>query len=120
LSTAHYTVGYNAFFACTNLTALYFKGDAPAGSGAFGFAWPTTAVAYYLPGTSGWSAKWDIIPTALWLLPNPMMLTFEPNFGVRTNNFGFTVSCHEHSCRCGSFHNPGRPSLVRRRNPHSH
>jgi hypothetical protein len=85
-------VGYGAFFACSNLTALYFKGDAPAGSGAFGFARPTTAVAYYLLGTSGWSPTWDIIPTALWHLPNPMMLTFEPNFGVRTNNFGFTVS----------------------------
>jgi hypothetical protein len=91
-------VGYGAFAGCTNLRAVYFTGNAPvdADPQAFGKAdntpMNTNAVAYYLPGTTGWSATFAGIPTALWLLPNPTILTFEPNFGVRTNNFGFTVS----------------------------
>jgi hypothetical protein len=26
------------------------------------------------------------------MLPNPTILNFEPNFGVQTNQFGFTIS----------------------------
>lgn len=88
-------IGNSAFAGCTNLTAVYFDGNAPtAALGVFGSesATDSKAIAYYLPGTTGWSATFDGIPTALWFLPNPMILAFEPNFGVRTNNFGFTIS----------------------------
>jgi hypothetical protein len=87
-----------AFIGCTNLAAVYFRGNAPIGPYAFGGDPPVgvdpqvNTIAYYLPGTSGWSSKFAGIPTALWHLPGPTVLTFEPNFGVRTNNFGFTVS----------------------------
>ena len=50
---------------------------------------------YYLPGTTGWGTPGSTFggcPTALWHLPNPAILNFEPNFGVRTNRFGFTIS----------------------------
>jgi hypothetical protein len=83
-------IGDSAFFLCTNLTAVYFEGNTPAvGGGVFGDRWFTKAIAYYLPGTTGWSATFAGIPTALW---KPAILTLEPNFGVRTNTFGFTVS----------------------------
>jgi hypothetical protein len=81
------SIGDQAFLGCSNLTAVYFEGNAP-------FCFPKTfggskAIAYYLPGTTGWSATLGGIPTALW---KPTILTLEPNFGVRTNNFGFSVS----------------------------
>jgi hypothetical protein len=47
---------------------------------------------FYLPGTTGWSATFGGVPTALWLLSNPVILNFEPNFGVQTNCFGFSIS----------------------------
>jgi hypothetical protein len=45
-----------------------------------------------LPGTTGWGSTFDSCPTALWFLPNPAILNFEPTFGVQTNCFGFTIS----------------------------
>jgi hypothetical protein len=47
---------------------------------------------FYLPWTTGWSATFGGVPTALWLLSNPVILNFEPNFGVQTNCFGFSIS----------------------------
>jgi hypothetical protein len=51
---------------------------------------PTTV--YYLPGTTGWSTNFAGLPTALWVLPYPLILTTAPSFGVQTNGFGFTIS----------------------------
>jgi hypothetical protein len=53
------------------------------------------ATVYYLPGTTGWGTPGSLFggcPTALWMLPNPMILNYEPSFGVRTNRFGFIIS----------------------------
>jgi len=47
---------------------------------------------YYLPGTTGWGPTFGDRPTALWSLPNPLILDFGPSFGVQTNAFGFTIS----------------------------
>src|SRR5258707_3048196 len=47
---------------------------------------------YYLPGTAGWGSTLAGSPTAPWTLPYPLILTSNPSFGVRTNQFGFTVS----------------------------
>jgi len=63
-------------------------GNAPVvGGGAFAIDYG--AVAYYLPGTTGWGPTIDFIPTALW---NPQVQTSGPSFGVGTNGFGFTIT----------------------------
>jgi hypothetical protein len=43
-----------------------------------------------LPGTTGWGSTFGGIPTALWSLPYPLILN--GSLGVRSNQFGFTVS----------------------------
>ncbi|MGA2750604.1 MAG: hypothetical protein ABSG59_17670, partial [Verrucomicrobiota bacterium] len=47
---------------------------------------------YYLPGTTGWRTNFDGIPTALWTLPNPMILNNSTKFGLQPGGFSFTVS----------------------------
>jgi hypothetical protein len=79
-------------FVFSALAAVYFQGDAPGPdfqSSAFGF---DNATVYYLPGTAGWDATFAGLPTALWFLPNPLILTQGPGFGVQSNGFGFVVS----------------------------
>jgi hypothetical protein len=92
------SIGDYAFNGCERLRGVYFTGDAPsADSTAFSgsAAWTTDpATAYYLPGTTGWSefsANTGLL-TALWFLPNPLILNSGPNFGVQTNQFGFIIS----------------------------
>jgi len=86
-------IGSQTFRGCPALQGIFFKGDAPLyGFDGSIFDGDTNAVAYYLPGTTGWDATFAGRPTALWFLPQPMILTFEPDFGVRTNQFGFTIS----------------------------
>jgi hypothetical protein len=60
--------------------------------GAFTFDGAANAVVYYLPGTSGWDTTFAGVPTALWLLPYPMILDFEPGFGAQSSGFAFTIS----------------------------
>jgi hypothetical protein len=45
-----------------------------------------------LPGTTGWGAMFDGLPTALWFLPNPLILNHSARFGVQPGGFGFTIS----------------------------
>jgi hypothetical protein len=45
-----------------------------------------------LPGTTGWDSTFAGRPTALWWLPNPLILNFESGFGVQSNKFNFTIS----------------------------
>jgi hypothetical protein len=45
-----------------------------------------------LPGTTGWGSTFGGRPTALWFLPNPLILNNGPSFGVKTNLFGFIIS----------------------------
>ncbi len=77
-----------AFFGCTNLTGVYFAGNAPS-VGALVFSGANHATVYYLPGTTGWGMWFGGRPTALWL---PQVQTGDATFGVRTNEFGFTVT----------------------------
>jgi BspA type Leucine rich repeat region (6 copies) len=87
------TIVGGAFLSCPNLLGVYFEGNAPSSSESF--SQDGNATAYYLPGTLGWSPRFGDpygLPTAPWYLPNPAVLTFEPNFGIRTNRFGFTIS----------------------------
>ncbi len=90
------TISGEAFEACTNLTAVYFQGDAPLfGTNAvpvYPFIPPSNVTVYYLPGTTSWKMTYGGRPTAIWLLPNPLILAEPPSFGVRASGFGFTVS----------------------------
>jgi len=85
------SIGNYSFYYCTSLTGVYFNGNATS-LGDFVFSGDNNATVYYLPGTTGWNSTFGGLPTALWLLPNPTILNFEPNFGVQNNSFGFTIS----------------------------
>jgi len=84
-------IGDYAFEFCSNLTSIYFQGNAPTVGGTNVFL-ADNATIYYLPGTTGWGSTFAGFPTALWTLPYPLILTTNPSFGERTNQFGFTVS----------------------------
>ena len=56
------------------------------------FSGANNATVYYLPGTAGWGSTFGGRPTALWLLPNPLILSNGSSFGVHTNQFGFIIS----------------------------
>lgn len=85
------SIGNYAFYYCTNVIGIYFNGDAPS-FGAFVFAVDDSATIYYLPGTTGWSSTYDGLSTALWFLPNPLILSNGSDFGVQNNQFGFTIT----------------------------
>ena len=51
-------LGSSAFADCTNLTGIYFLGDAP-GTDLTVFADDNHATIYYLPGMTGWSSPFD-------------------------------------------------------------
>jgi hypothetical protein len=79
-----------AFFDCTNLTKVYFQGNAPTvDSSVFWVA--KNAIAYYLPGTTGWGvfSTTTGLPVVLW---NPLMQTGDGSFGVRNKKFGFNIT----------------------------
>ncbi len=85
------SIGYYAFDFCTSLTGVYFQGNAPSADSAV-FSSANNATVYYLPGTTGWGTAYGGRPTALWLLPNPLILNNGPSFGVQANGFGFIIS----------------------------
>jgi hypothetical protein len=94
------SIGDGAFYCCTNLTALYFEGDAPS---LFKFEEPEPAFAgdsittvYYLPGTTGWGAIFGEdhdnpfyisagCPTSLWL---PQICSS----CIQSNAFSFNIN----------------------------
>ena len=77
---------------------IYFEGNAPS-LGNFVFyqdAYGGVA-GNYLPGTTGWKAFKNGADGALaslgfWYQPQPVVLNFEPSFGLKNGQFGFTVS----------------------------
>ena len=84
------SIGDSAFQSCSSLTGVYFNGNAPSvGSGVF---YLDANIAFYLPGTTGWSSTFGGRPTAPWVLPYPVILDFAPSFGVQTDGFSFTIS----------------------------
>jgi len=81
-------IGYRAFAACVNLTGVFFQENSPITLGST-FDGDSFAKSYYLPGTRGWSSTYDSCPAVLW---NPVAQTGDGSFGVRTNQFGFTIT----------------------------
>jgi hypothetical protein len=86
------SIGDWAFYLCANLKAVNFRGDTPTLSNSGVFAGADSATIYYLPGTTGWGPTFDGLPTALWSLPQPVILDFGAGFGVATNSFNFVIS----------------------------
>jgi hypothetical protein len=87
------TIGTSAFYSCTQLNSIYCLGNSPIPTDdTSAFLYNNNPKVYYLPGTTGWGANFDGVPTASWKLPYPTILNFEPDFGIQTNSFGFTIS----------------------------
>lgn len=82
------SIGDVAFLNCTNLSGVHFRSKPPT-LGTAVFSGAEQAVVYYLPGTTGWGSTFGGRPTALW---PPEVLADDGSFGVRTNQFGFTVT----------------------------
>ena len=86
-------IGDGAFFYCSGLTGIFFMGNAPSiGSDVF---YDDSGTVYYLPGIKGWPPVHQLfggLPTALWMLPYPLVLDYEPSFGVQSNEFSFIIS----------------------------
>jgi hypothetical protein len=81
-------IGDSVFYNCTSLTGVYFQGNAPS-VGPYVFNGDNNATIYYLPGTTGWGPTFAGRPTALW---QPAIQVNDTSFGVRTNQFGFTIT----------------------------
>lgn len=81
-------IGVAPFRKCTSLTGLYFEGDAPFAEGSLGHGIDNATV-FFLPGTTGWGTTFGGRPTKVW---RPHVLTSDASFGVRTNQFGFTIT----------------------------
>lgn len=81
-------LGAYAFYACTNLTAVYFQGDAPTADATV-FSGGNPTMVYYLPGTSGWTPQFGGVSALLW---NPLMQSQGGSFGVKTGQFGFDIA----------------------------
>ena len=58
-------IGVLAFSGCTNLTGVYFKGNAPS-LAEYVFLEDDSATIYYLLGTTGWGTNFGGRPTAPW------------------------------------------------------
>jgi hypothetical protein len=99
-----------AFSTGSNLTGVFFQGNAPPYV-SDSFLSCVNATAYYLPGTTGWGPRFARLPTAPWVLPYPVILTTPPSFGVRTNQFGFIISWATNATvvveACTDLGNPG-------------
>jgi hypothetical protein len=81
-------IGDEAFCSCTNLTNVHFRGNSPS-VGYWSFDQATNATIYFLPGTTGWGPTFGGRPTALW---QPQVQSSGPDFGVKTNQFGFNIT----------------------------
>ena len=81
-----------AFLECYSLTGVYFQGIAPS-TDATMFEDDNNVTAYYLPGTTGWSAFSAAtgVPVEPWFLPQPIVLD-NGSSEVQSNQFLFTIS----------------------------
>lgn len=86
-------IGAGAFNYCSNLTGVFFRGNAPTiGIDYFGediFHVSDLVTVYYLPGATGWGPTYAGVPTKLW---NPLMQSAAANFGAGTRQFAFNIA----------------------------
>ncbi|HEY5481078.1 MAG TPA: leucine-rich repeat protein, partial [Verrucomicrobiae bacterium] len=82
------SIGDYTFQGCTSLGGVYFQGNAPS-AGSFMFVGAGNLTVYYLPGTTGWGSPFDGITAVVWM---PQIQTSDGSFGVRMNQFGFTIT----------------------------
>jgi hypothetical protein len=88
ISASVTNIGAYAFYDCTNLSGVWFVGNAPvANSSAFLSA--SNAIVYYLPSATGWSSPYHGLRAVLW---NPLIQASGASFGVRNGQFGFTIA----------------------------
>jgi len=59
------SIGNEAFYYCTRLNSVYFEGNTPT-TDVNAFDLDSSALIYYLPGTTGWGATLGGRPTVLW------------------------------------------------------
>ena len=81
------SIGDGAFSSCTSLVGVYFRGNAPS-IGSTVFSGGNNTTVYYLPGHTGWGATFGGCSSGLW---KPQVQTSGTSFGVRANQFGFTL-----------------------------
>jgi len=67
--------------------AIYFRGSPPWLSWSTFFTDNNISI-YYLSGSSGWGPSFAGFSTTLWL---PELQTADANFGVQSNQFGFSI-----------------------------
>ncbi|MGH7940920.1 MAG: leucine-rich repeat domain-containing protein [Limisphaerales bacterium] len=90
-------IGDDAFTYCVSLNTLYFNGNAPSvGADAF-FEADNGVAVYDLPGTTGWASFYAALGASfassnLWYQASPLILNFEPSFGLHNGQFGFAIS----------------------------
>jgi hypothetical protein len=82
------SIGSAAFSSCSSLTSAYFQGNAPPDPGDV-FSGDPNATVYYLPGTTGWGAKYGGVRA---VLRNPPGRAQEQAPGVVVGQFEFGLS----------------------------
>jgi hypothetical protein len=80
------------FNAASTTVLLLLQLALPATGQALDFIYDSNATVYYLPGTTGWGPSFGGCPTAFWVLPNPVILSSSPSFGIQTNGFSLISS----------------------------
>ena len=80
-------VGPSAFRGDSDLSGVYFIGNAP-GVHASAFTNAPNVVVYYLPGATGWEDTFGGRPTALWL----PIAGSDDSLGIQNELFGFNVN----------------------------
>jgi len=78
-----------AFWGCTGLTGVFFRGNAPTTVGFQVFNTAPNVTVYYRPGTRGWFATFAGCLTVLW---DPRIAVNDLSFGLRPNGFGFRIT----------------------------
>jgi BspA type Leucine rich repeat region (6 copies) len=80
------SIGQGAFAGCSDLSGVFFLGNAPgSGNDSSVFSSDTSVTVYYLPGTTGWGSMFDGVPAVLW---NPQGTSFT----IVGGQFGFNIT----------------------------
>jgi hypothetical protein len=80
-------IGEATFYECTNLTRVYFTGNAPTFSSGVFYGDPVTI--YYLADTTGWGGATIFPKPVLW---DPFGPSGDITLGVENSQFGFSFN----------------------------